>query len=340
MGCTKLIAGKPMIIAFLLLSYASRSRTQSCYTPGGQTLADYGICHPERDTSLCCGVGDECFTNLLCQAADSTFYRGGCTGHAYADGCPIFCTSSTLFERQDFYVHEADMFDQAPFSTSLLVWLRPQVVRHIMLPHATIQTQFGTAAMAIKVELAAMIPKTLWVLAMQQLPSSQDPLSIVAHLLRQGTPCPQVRRQIQQRARPPVAQPRFYKLRSSRRQVQILRRVLHLLQLLRRPHLPQAPQPGPSPRSHSTPTILSSLVLQSVSQSQQFSSASDCSLVSGSGAALDKSHSSDNDNSGIKIQRSKSIAQRKASETAQRLQPLTRAIPRSSILTGKLQRPA
>lgn len=111
------------------------------------------------------------------------------------------------------FVHEADIILQARFSTSLLVCLPPpQVVRHFMLPNATIQNHFGTAAMAIKMELAAMIRKTICSLPRQQLPRSQDPLRRV---LNQGF-------HRHQRARPQVTPPRVNKpcrdrKRSSRR---------------------------------------------------------------------------------------------------------------------------
>ena len=87
-------------IVIVLLSYFSLARGQLCYAPNALILANYGICHPDQKSSLCCAVGDRCYTNDLCQAADNTFYRGGCTPKGYSQhaiGCPLFCTLSRLY---------------------------------------------------------------------------------------------------------------------------------------------------------------------------------------------------------------------------------------------------
>ena len=79
------------IIAFLVL-IASQVQSQVCYTPSGLILQGYGICNPSSGSSLCCAIGDHCFSNSLCETPSSIYYRGGCTSKEYLTGaCPAFC---------------------------------------------------------------------------------------------------------------------------------------------------------------------------------------------------------------------------------------------------------
>ena len=102
----KTLAGRRLATVILLQFLAFPVTNQSlCYSPDGQVLHDWGLCHSTQNGSLCCGIGDKCFSNKLCQATDTTFYRGGCTDVAFFSHpvlCPLFCTSGMVLKASIF----------------------------------------------------------------------------------------------------------------------------------------------------------------------------------------------------------------------------------------------